>query len=132
MQKVTPFLMFQNNDAEEAMTFYTSLIEDASIKEIARYDEKGPGKPGSVIQAVFTLKGQDFMCIDSHVKHAFDFTPSFSIYLTCDSELEINRLYYTLAEGGQALMPLDNYGFSKCFGWVHDKFGVSWQLTFPH
>ncbi|GAF20557.1 hypothetical protein JCM19047_199 [Bacillus sp. JCM 19047] len=46
MQKVTPFLMFQNNDAEEAMTFYTSLIEDASIKEIARYDEKGPGKPG--------------------------------------------------------------------------------------
>lgn len=131
MKDVTPFLMFQNGDAEEAMNFYTSLIEDSEIKEIARYDENGPGKAGTVIQARFSLNGQEFMCIDSHVRHAFEFTPSLSLFLTCETEKEIDYLYQALLEDGEALMPIDNYGFSKKFGWVNDKYGVSWQLSLP-
>jgi len=131
MQKVTPFLMFQNADAEEAMNFYVSLVEDSEIKSIVRYGANESGDEGTVMLATFSLKGQEFMCIDSNVKHAFTFTPSFSIYLTCSTEEELDLLYQKLLEGGQALMPLNNYGFSKKFGWINDRFGVSWQLNLP-
>lgn len=130
MQKATPFLMFQGN-AEEAMNYYTSVIEESEITRIIRYGANEAGNEGSVMQATFSLKGQEFMCIDSNVKHEFTFTPSFSIFLTCDTEEEISRLYEKLSEGGGALMPLDNYGFSKKFAWIVDKFGVSWQLNLP-
>ena len=130
MAKVTPFLMFQGN-AEEAMNYYTSLIEDSKIINIIRYGANGPGEEGSVMQAAFSLKGQEFMCIDSNVKHEFTFTPSFSIFITCDSEEEIDHLYENLSKGGKALMPLGDYSFSKKFGWIVDKFGVSWQFTLP-
>lgn len=125
-----PFLMFQEGRAEEAMNYYTSLIEDSEITTINRYGANESGDEGTVMQATFTLKNQEFMCIDSNVRHAFDFTPSFSIYLTCDTETEINELYQTLLEKeGEALMPLGDYGFSKKFGWVNDRYGVSWQLN---
>ncbi len=85
---------------------------------------------GTIMQATFTLKGQEFMCIDSNVKHEFTFTPSFSIYVTtCNTEDEIRNLYQRLNEGGQALMPLGDHGFCKKFGWLNDRFGVSWQLN---
>ncbi|ARK26130.1 hypothetical protein SporoP37_01540 [Sporosarcina sp. P37] len=131
MKSATPFLMFQDGTAEEFMNVYTSLIEDSEIKHITKYGAEGPGEEGTVMQAVFTLKGQEFMCIDSHVKHEFTFTPSFSIYLTCDTEEEIDRLYNKMMENGTALMPINNYGFSKKFGWLNDHFGVSWQLNLP-
>lgn len=57
--------------------------------------------------------------------------PSFSIYLTCDTEEEIDSIYNKLMQNGMALMPMDNYGFSKKFGWLNDRFGVSWQLNLP-
>lgn len=128
MQKVTPFLMFQGK-AEEAMNFYTSLIEDSAITSIVRYGPKEAGEEGSVMQATFTLKGQQFMCIDSNIKHQFTFTPSFSIFLTCDTEEEIDRLYAQLSADGGILMPINNYGFSTKFAWVNDRFGVSWQIN---
>ncbi|MBS4209510.1 VOC family protein [Bacillus sp. FJAT-50079] len=131
MKKVTPFLMFQDGIAEEAMTYYTSLIEDSEIKSIIRYGANEAGEEGTVMKATFTLKGQDFICIDSNIKHQFTFTPSFSIYVTCDTEEEIDHLYQKLIDGGQALMPIGDYGFSKKFGWLNDRFGVSWQLDFP-
>lgn len=129
MKKVIPFLMFQEGKAEEAMKFYTSLIEDSEITNIVRYGASESGDEGTVMQATFTLKGQEFMCIDSNVKHEFSFTPSFSIYIACDTEEEIEQLYQKLNEGGQVLMPLNDYGFSKKFGWLNDRFGVSWQLN---
>ncbi|MBT2659094.1 VOC family protein [Bacillus sp. ISL-18] len=129
MGKVTPFLMFQEGNAEEAMNFYTSIIEDSHITSIDRYGANESGDEGTVMMASFSLKGQEFMCIDSNVKHQFSFTPSFSIYVTCDSEEEINNLYQTLIDGGQALMPIGDYGFSKRFGWLNDRFGISWQLN---
>lgn len=131
MKKVTPFLMFQGGKAEEAMNYYTSLIEDSEIISISRYGANEAGDEGTVMHATFSLKGQDFMCIDSNIEHAFSFTPSFSIYITCDSEEEINNLYEKLFTDGKALMPLDDYGFGKKFGWVDDRFGVSWQLNLP-
>ncbi|MDR7236497.1 VOC family protein [Neobacillus drentensis] len=131
MEKVSTFLMFQGGKAEEAMNFYTSLIEDSAITNIVRYGANESGDEGTVMQATFTLKGQEFMCIDSNVKHQFSFTPSFSIFVTCNTEEELDHLYQQLNEGGQALMPLGDYGFSKKFGWLNDRFGVSWQLNLP-
>ncbi len=131
MEKVTPFLMFQDGKAEEAMHFYTSLIEESEITSIVRYGANEAGDEGTVMQAAFSLKDQEFMCIDSNLKHGFSFTPSFSIFLTCDTEEEITTLYEKLIEGGQALMPIGDYGFSQRFGWVNDRFGVSWQLSLP-
>lgn len=111
------------------MDYYTSLIEDSKITSIVRYGADEAGDEGTVMQATFTLKGQEFMCIDSNVKHEFTFTPAFSIYIICDTEKEIERLYKELSEDGQILMPIGDYGFSKRFGWINDRFGVSWQLN---
>lgn len=71
------------------------------------------------------------MCIDSPMKHGFTFTPAISLFVQCADEAELNRLYAALADGGAELMPLGNYGFSPKFGWVNDRFGVSWQLNLP-
>ncbi|MEG6616119.1 VOC family protein [Peptococcaceae bacterium 1198_IL3148] len=130
MSKITPFLMFKGN-AEEAMNYYISLIDDSEITSITRYGAHDVGDEGTVMQATFSLNGQQFMCIDSNVEHAFTFTPSFSMYYTCDSEEEINRLYEELSKAGGVLMELGEYHFSKKFAWVVDKFGISWQLNLP-
>jgi predicted 3-demethylubiquinone-9 3-methyltransferase (glyoxalase superfamily) len=122
--------MFEGQ-AEEAMNFYTSVFEESQIISITRYGPNGPGTEGSVIQAIFTIKGQEFMCIDSYVNHDFTFTPAISIFITCDSEEELDDLFEKLKQDGNIFMPLDNYGFSKKFGWVGDKYGVTWQLNLP-
>ena len=128
--KVSTFLMFEGK-AEEAMNFYVSLFDDAAVASIQRYGTEGPGKEGSVLVASFTLKGQNFMCIDSPSKHAFTFTPATSIFVDCDSEAEVDGLFRKLSDSGQVLMPLDAYPFSRKFGWVADRFGVSWQINLP-
>jgi predicted 3-demethylubiquinone-9 3-methyltransferase (glyoxalase superfamily) len=127
--KVQPFLMFQGNVAEEAMNFYVSLFPDSKITDIVRYGPGEAGAEGSVMRANFSLAGQTVMCIDSPVKHEFTFTPAFSFFIQCESDEEIRRLSSALLEGGVALMPLDNYGFSRQFAWVNDRYGVSWQMN---
>ncbi|MGX7676894.1 VOC family protein [Plantactinospora sp. DSM 117369] len=130
-QKVTPFLMFQDGRAEEAMAFYTSLFDDGEVLAVDRYGPGEDGAEGTVRHATFRLGGQQYMCIDSSVTHGFGFTPAVSLHVTCESEKEIDHLYGALVERGQELMPLGSYGFSAKFGWVNDRFGVSWQLTLP-
>ncbi|MEO3868315.1 VOC family protein [Nonomuraea sp. B12E4] len=130
-QKVSTFLMFQNGDAEEAMTFYVSLLDEAKIVSLTRFGPGEDGVEGKVKQAVFLLAGQEYMCFDSDPRHSFTFTPSMSLFVTCDTEADIDRLYAALSEGGGELMPLGSYGFSTKFGWVTDRFGVSWQLNLP-
>jgi predicted 3-demethylubiquinone-9 3-methyltransferase (glyoxalase superfamily) len=127
MQRITTFLMFDGK-AEEAMNFYISLFADSEIKSISRYEENQGGAKGSVLHAVFSLNGQQFMCIDSSVKHQFTFTPAISLHVMCDTEEEIDNMFAGLSLGGEILMPLDTYPFSKKYGWVKDRFGVSWQL----
>ncbi|MDN4592997.1 VOC family protein [Polycladomyces subterraneus] len=127
-QKITTFLMFDGK-AEEAMNFYTSLFDQAEIISITRYGANEDGEEGTVKHATFSLCGQEFMCIDSSVKHEFSFTPAISLYVTCDTEDEIDRLFEKLTQDGVVLMPLKSYPFSEKFCWVIDKFGVSWQLN---
>jgi predicted 3-demethylubiquinone-9 3-methyltransferase (glyoxalase superfamily) len=127
-RSVTTHLMFEGQ-AEEAMNFYVALFPNSEITSINRYGAGGPGPEGSVMTATFTLAGRDFMCIDSPVKHAFTFTPSMSIFVECESDAELTRIFELLAAGGKVMMPLNNYGFSTRFGWLADRFGVSWQLN---
>ncbi|GAA3582403.1 VOC family protein [Amycolatopsis ultiminotia] len=130
MSDLVPFLMFQKRDAAEAMAFYTSLLPGDSVLSEQRYGPEGPGPEGTIVMAEFTVARQRVRCSDSHVKHGFDFTPSLSLFVTCDSQAELKRLYDALVDGGGALMPLDDYGFGP-FGWVNDRYGVSWQLNAP-
>ena len=108
-QKITPFLMF-SGEAEEAMRFYVSLFDRSEVLAIRRYGPNEAGAEGSVM-------------------HAFTFTPAISLYVSCHSKEEIDRLFERLSEGGQVLMPLAVYPFSERFAWVADRYGVSWQLT---
>lgn len=71
------------------------------------------------------------MCIDSSVKHAFTFTPAMSLFVTCDSETEIDEVFAKLSKGGNVFMPLQAYPFAEKFAWCSDRFGVSWQLMLP-
>ena len=83
------------------------------------------------MQAAFSLAGRSFRCTDSIVQHPFTFTPAMSLFVECESEAEIDDVFGKLSQGGQVFMPLDAYPFSRRFGWVADRFGVSWQLTLP-
>lgn len=113
------------------MRFYVSLFSRSEVKSIERYGSGGPGADGTVKRADFTLAGQDVICIDSPVKHGFSFTPSMSLFIECEDEAELVRVFGQLAVGGAVLMPVGNYGFSRKFGWVNDRYGVSWQLNLP-
>lgn len=123
MTSVTPFLMFEGH-AEEAMNFYVSLFRDAKIEMLERHTEGGKVKRAKV-----ALAGQTIMVSDSPIKHAFTFTPSSSLFVECEDEAEIERLFAALSENGKVLMPLGSYGFSRKFGWINDRFGVSWQVN---
>ena len=115
--------------AEAAMNFYVDLFPRSEVIKVFHYDE-GESK-GKIQQAFFTLEGREFICIDTPIKHDWGFTPAVSIFVDCESEEELERLYSALAADGKILMPLDNWGFSQRFGWVSDRFGVSWQLNLP-
>lgn len=125
---IRPFLMFEGR-AEEAMNFYVSLFPAAEVLSIVRYGANGPGGEGSVMKASFSIGNQTILCTDSVVKHDFTFTPAISLFVECESEEQIDSVYSALVIGGSAHMPLGAYGFSRKFGWVDDRYGVSWQLN---
>jgi predicted 3-demethylubiquinone-9 3-methyltransferase (glyoxalase superfamily) len=125
---VATFLMF-DGAAEEALNFYISLFKNSEVISIERYGPGEQGPAGSVKRANFTLGGQNLICIDSPVKHNFTFTPAISLFIECESEAELDEAFQQLSAGGAVLMPLGNYGFSTKFGWLNDRFGVSWQLN---
>jgi predicted 3-demethylubiquinone-9 3-methyltransferase (glyoxalase superfamily) len=127
-QIVHPFLMF-TGQAEQAMNFYTSLLPNSRIVDIKRYTAAGSGSVGTVMKATFVIGEQTVMCTDSPVQHNFTFTPSFSLFVSCESEEQIQRLSEALSAGGKVLMPLGHYGFSRKFTWLNDRYGVSWQLN---
>lgn len=129
MTTAKPFLMFQGGSAQAALDLYFATLPDSKMVRVERYAEGEHGPAGTIKVAVFTLCGREFMCSDSPVKHAFTFTPASSTFVEFDSLAELERTFGILSEGGQVLMPLGNYGFSAQFGWLNDKFGVSWQLN---
>lgn len=126
---IKTFLTFQNQDAEEAMNFYVKLFDNSKITSVQRYGKDGPAKEGTIMFATFELNGSAFACSDSYIKHEWDFTPGVSVFVECESDEEIQQLFTKLSENGKVLMPLNNYGFSKKFGFIEDRFGVSWQLN---
>lgn len=128
--KVTTFLMF-TGQAEKAMAFYTSVFPGSRIESMDRYGAEEPGREGTVKRAILDLCGTRLMCVDSPPVHAFTFTPSISLFVDCDSEAGLDQAFARLGEEGQVLMPAGDYGFSRRFAWVQDRFGVSWQLNLP-
>ena len=129
ISQIATFLTFQKEDAEQAMNFYISLFDNSKIVELIRWGAQGPGKEGTIMHATFELNGKLFMCSDSPPIHEWDFTPAVSNFVTCENDEEIEHLFSKLSEDGMVMMPLGNYGFSEKFGFVQDRFGVSWQLN---
>jgi predicted 3-demethylubiquinone-9 3-methyltransferase (glyoxalase superfamily) len=116
MNKVTPFLWFDNN-AEEAMNFYASVFRDAKIVDVQRYGEGGPAPAGTVMTGTMQIHGQDIMVLNGGP--AFKFNESFSLFVDCEDQAEVDDLWGKLtADGGEE---------SMC-GWLKDKFGLSWQI----
>jgi predicted 3-demethylubiquinone-9 3-methyltransferase (glyoxalase superfamily) len=124
--RVQPFLMFQGQ-GEAALRFWVETIPDSAIVQIQHHPE-GP-VAGQVLRGEARIGGQPVIVFDSPVEHAFDFTPRWSFFVEAKNEAEIERIYAALIDGGQAMMPIGDYGFSRRFGWVNDRFGVSWQIN---
>lgn len=121
--------MFQRAAGREALDFYLSVFDDAEVLELETYPAGGPAPEGTIMRGKFRIAGQEFFISDSFIEHAFDFTPSLSVWLEADSPEAQEHLVAKLGEGGETLMPLENYGFSTRFAWVNDRFGVSWQIN---
>jgi predicted 3-demethylubiquinone-9 3-methyltransferase (glyoxalase superfamily) len=121
-----PFLMFQGQ-ANEAIELWSKAFPELEVLELTKHPD-GPQK-GQVATGRFRLGGSEWRLFDSPPVHDFTFTPSTSIFVDCDDEAQLRRLAGLLGEDGQTMMPVDNYGFSRLFTWIADRFGVSWQLT---
>ena len=115
MQKIVPFLWFDSN-AEEAMTFYTSIFKRSRIVSVSRYGDAWPGPKGSVMTATIQLEGQDFHLLNGGP--LFTFSPAISFFVKCETQEEVDELWEKLSDGGEP---------GQC-GWLKDKFGVSWQI----
>jgi predicted 3-demethylubiquinone-9 3-methyltransferase (glyoxalase superfamily) len=128
-QGLRTFLTFQGGVAGAALDLYRDVFHDFELVDIDRYGRGDAGPEGTVKVARFRVGGTDFSCADSPVTHAWGFTPAVSLWVDCDDEAEQQRLFDALGEGGTIFMPLDDYGFSTRFGWVGDRYGVTWQLN---
>ena len=116
MQKITPFLWFDNN-AEEAMNYYTSIFKDSKIGTVSRYGDAGPGPKGSVMVATFFLNGQEFMALNGGPH--YQFTNAISFMVKCETQEELDHYWDALSAGGKVI---------QC-GWLTDKFGLAWQIV---
>ena len=116
MQKITPFLWFDNN-AEEAVNFYISVFKNSKVLSTTRYGEAGPGPAGTVLTAAFQLQGQEFIALNGGPH--FKFTEAVSFSVNCETQEEVDEYWEKLSEGGEK---------GRC-GWLKDKFGLSWQVN---
>ncbi|MCC6455802.1 MAG: VOC family protein [Caldilineaceae bacterium] len=110
MQKITPFLWF-DNQAEEAMNFYLSIFKNSKVLSVNRAGEGGP-----VISVAFELDGQEFMALNAGPQ--FKFTEAISFFVNCETQQEVDELWAKLTAGGEE---------GRC-GWLKDKYGLSWQI----
>lgn len=116
MQKITPFLWFDDN-LEEAMNFYASVFKNAKIGNVSRYGDAGPRPKGMVMSATFQLEGQEFMGLNGGPH--FKFTEAVSFFVNCETQQEVDELWSKLSDGGEE---------GHC-GWLKDRFGLSWQIV---
>jgi predicted 3-demethylubiquinone-9 3-methyltransferase (glyoxalase superfamily) len=130
MRKITPCLWFDDN-AGDAISFYTSHFANSRVIGIDRYPDRPldipqPNMAGKVMNATFELDGFRFMALDGGP--IFRFNPSVSFFVHLESRDRIDELWGSLSDGGTVLMALGEYPFNPWYGWVQDRFGVSWQL----
>jgi predicted 3-demethylubiquinone-9 3-methyltransferase (glyoxalase superfamily) len=123
-QKITPHLWF-DKEAREAAVFYTSLFKDSRLKNVTTLHNTPSGDADLV---TIELIGQEFALISAGPY--FKFTPAVSFLVACGTMEEVDALWRKLSEGGSALMELGEYPFSEKYGWVQDRYGLSWQLMF--
>jgi predicted 3-demethylubiquinone-9 3-methyltransferase (glyoxalase superfamily) len=128
--RISTFLMFQG-DAEAWLDLAVAAIPGSSVTSITRYGAEGPGAEGSVAASEALIGGHAVRCYDSFVVHDFTFTPSISLFVDLDSVGQHALAHDLLADGGSMLMPPGDYGFSRWFSWIQDRYGVSWQLNVP-
>lgn len=128
--RVSTFLMFQG-EAEAWLDQAVAAIPGSSITSISRYGVEGPGAEGSVSASAALIGGHAVRCYDSSLGHDFTFTPSVSLFVDLGSVDQHATVHGLLVEGGTMLMPPGDYGFSRWFSWIQDRFGVSWQLNVP-
>jgi predicted 3-demethylubiquinone-9 3-methyltransferase (glyoxalase superfamily) len=121
-QKIIPHLWF-DKEAEEAAEFYISLFKESKLKDKTVLNDT---PSGTATILTIELAGQDFMLISAGP--FFKFTPAVSFLIACDSQEEVEALWEKLSPGGEVLMPLDRYPFSKKYGWLADRYGLSWQI----
>jgi len=124
MQKIVPHLWF-DKEADEASKFYMSLFEGSRLKDKTILNDT---PSGSVDMITIELAGQEFMLLSAGP--LFKFTPAVSFLIACSSVAEVERLWEKLIENGEALMALDVYPFSEKYGWLMDKYGLSWQVMY--
>jgi len=122
MQKITPFLWF-DNQAEEAANFYASIFKNSKVGHVARYDEAGArasGRPkGTAMTVAFQLEGQDFVALNGGPH--FKFTEAVSFVVNCKTQKEMDHYWEKLSAGGDEKA-------QQC-GWLKDKYGLSWQIV---
>jgi predicted 3-demethylubiquinone-9 3-methyltransferase (glyoxalase superfamily) len=127
--KIFPSL-WCNNNGEEAARFYTSIFKNSKIIGTSRYCEAAAratgNTKGSTLTVLFELEGQTFMALNGG--DHFKFTPAISFFVWCENEAEIQHFWKNFSAGGQTRIPLDKYPFAEKYGWIEDKYGVSWQL----
>jgi len=124
MQKITPHLWF-DKEAKEAAEFYTSFLPDSKVTNITTLHDTPSGDCDVVS---FELAGQPFMAISAGP--LFKFNPSVSFHVKCKTKEEVDAIWEKLSSGGKVLMPLDAYPFSERYGWIEDKYGLSWQVIY--
>jgi predicted 3-demethylubiquinone-9 3-methyltransferase (glyoxalase superfamily) len=117
MQKVTTFLTF-DDQAEEAVDFYTSIFPNSKVTSRSYYGDVGPGESGSLMTASFELDGQEFVALNGG--SSFSFSEGISLFVDCETQEEVDRYWERLTEGGGEPGPC---------GWLKDRFGVSWQIV---
>ena len=122
-QKIVPHLWF-DKEAKEAADFYVSAFGEGS--RVLSVSQLHDTPSGSVDIVSFELAGQSFMGISAGP--LFKFNPSISFHVKCGTSAEVERLWARLSQGGSVLMPLDKYPWSERYGWLQDKYGLSWQL----
>ncbi|HYZ93388.1 MAG TPA: VOC family protein [Actinomycetota bacterium] len=124
MPEIVPHLWF-DTQAKEATKLYTSLFDDSRI-DATQVLRDTPSGDCDVVY--FTLAGQPFQAISAGP--LFKFNPSVSFWVACASPHEVDKLWNELIKDGTALMPLDSYPFSEHYGWLQDRYGLSWQLGY--
>lgn len=124
MGKITPHLWF-DTQAVEAAEYYVETFPDSKVIDVTTL----PDTPGGDTDVVtFQLWGQTFQAISAGP--LFTFNPSISFAAACDTVEDVDRIWARLAEGGTPLMPLDTYPFSERYGWIQDRYGLSWQVSY--